>query len=335
MSSSAFVIDPLLSCHIVPCVVNCTVCRDVAASVMTLCYVCRPIPLEDSRLIIPRQGQAATLANSKGIGSLLVGGTTFATDAGDLTLTWLTDLANFFTTGGGGGYQGGAEAVPPTPPAMSWSVALQDVAVRYEPNDSSSSGSQQAQQAASKSNIDGEFVSAILTLAGLQWRMQPDDEDQRITLQCLGLHCAESARRQGDWVSSHPQHVPAIQLAESGYALIAEENKLEIALKPPNDDASDFSQTEVSNQLLSAWLSKKQLQLLSLLMNQWTGTPDQSPVNGRDGSGSTGSSHDSAQNTDPASQQRHRESGTVAWQGVGGEGQLRVMDGVQEDVFRR
>ena len=304
---------------------------------------CRPIPLENSRLISPRPGQAATLANSEGIGSVSINGTTFATDAGDLTLPWLTDLANFFTTGVAGGSQGGAEAVNPTPPAMTWSVALQDVAVRYEPRHLPrhliSSRAQQAQQAEvtdSVSEHDTKVVSAVLTLAGLQWRMQPGDEDQRILLQCLGLHCAESASRQGEWTVSHPQHVPAMQLTESGYSLIAQEFQLEIALKPPSDAESGFFQTEISDQRLSTSLSKKQLRLLTLLMSQWTGKPSQPSV--RDKSEAAGlSRHDADQDSGPALQSGQRDSGTgtVEWQGVGGEGKLRVMDGVQEDAFRR
>ena len=135
---------------------------------------------------------------------MLISGTTFATDAGDLTLPWLTDLAHFFTAGVVGAYQGGPEAVTPTPPAMTWSAALQDVAVRYEPRHLNSSRAQQADVTDSMSEHDAKSVSAILTLAGLQWCMQPSDEDQRILLQCLGLHCAESALRQGDWTLSHP-----------------------------------------------------------------------------------------------------------------------------------
>lgn len=287
----------------------------------------------------PRPGQPVTLATSEGMGSLVVNGTTFATDAGDLTLSWLTDLANFFTTGG---YPGGADSVPLTPPAMTWSVALQNVAVCYEPSTLNSNGSQQAQQAAetqSMSNQEGKFASAILTLAGLQWRVQPDEEDQRILLQCLALHCAESASRKGDWTRSHPRHVPAMQLPEFGYAMIAQEFQLEIALKPPpQGDESQFFQTEVSNQRLSASLSKKQLRLLTLLMSQWTGKPTQPTVSSRDESGSAGSSSlDPAQHSAPAlhPQPRDSESGTVKWQGVGGEGQLRVMDGVEEDAFRQ
>ena len=300
---------------------------------------CRAISLENSRLINPRPGQAATLASSEGIGSLLINGTTVATDAGDLTLSWLTDLANFFTAGVAGGYQGGAEAVTPTPPAMTWSVALQDVAVRYEPRGSNSSKAQQAQQADatdSMSQHDAKFVSAILTLAGLQWCMQPGDEDQRILLQCLGLHCAESASRQGDWALSHPQHVPAMQLTESAYSLIAQEFQLEISLRPPSDAESGFFQTEVSNQRLSTSLSKKQLQLLTLLMSQWTGKPSQPSVSGDSGLAGL-PRHRSDQNTGPDLQSGQRESGTgtVEWQGLGGEGQLRVMDGVQEDAFRK
>ena len=299
---------------------------------------CRPIPLENSRLINPRPGQAATLANSEGIGSLLINGTTFATDAGDLTLPWLTDLANFFTTGVAGGYQGGAEAVTPIPPAMTWSVALQDVAVRYEPRHLILSRAQHAQQADvadSMSEHDTKFVSAVLTLAGLQWRMQPGDEDQHILLQCLGLHCAESASRQGDWTVSHPQHVPVMQLIESGYSLLAQEFQLEIALKPPSDAKSGFFQTEISNQRISTSLSKKQLRLLTLLMSQWTGKPSQPSV--RDESEAAGvSRHDTDQKSGPALQAGQREpgTGTVEWQGVGGQGQLRVMDGVEEDAFR-
>lgn len=289
----------------------------------------------------PRPGQPVTLANSEGIGSVIVNGTTFGTDAGDLTLAWLTDLANFFTIGITGGYPGGAEAVPPTPPAMTWSVALQDVAVCYEPNNLSSNGTQQAQHAAetrSMSNPEGKSASAILTLAGLQWRMQPDDEDQRILLQCLSLHCAESASRKGDWTLSHPQHVPAIQLPEFGYSMIAQEFQLELALKPPHGDESQFFQTEVSNQRLSTSLSKKQLRLLTLLMSQWTGNPSQSSVSGRDESRSAGSSReDPGRHLSSGSHpgQRGAERGTVEWQGVAGEGRLRVMDGVEEDAFRQ
>ena len=301
---------------------------------------CRPVPLQDSRLASPKPGQPATLANSEGIGSLLINGATFATDAGDLTLPWLTDLANFFITGVAGGYQGGAEAVTPTPPAMTWSVALQDVAVRYEPKHLNSNRTQQAQQAAvpdSTSQHSGKLVSAILTLAGLQWCMQPGDEDQRVLLQCLGLHCAESESRQGDWTVSHPQHVPAMQLADSGYSLVAQEFQLEIALKPPNGAGSEFSQTELRNQRLSSSLSKRQLRLLILLMSQWTGKRSQPPVSGGNESGSVGSSRQTAdQHCDPVAQSGQRESGTgiVEWQGVSGEGQLRVMDGVEEDAFR-
>lgn len=228
----------------------------------------------------------------------------------------------------------------PTPPAMTWSVALQDVAVRYEPKHLNSNRTQQAEQAAvtdSMAQHDGKLVSAVLTLAGLQWCMQPGDEDQRVLLQCLGLHCAESASRQGDWTLSHPQHVPAMQLAESGYSLVAQEFQLEIALKPPNGAASEFSQTEISNQRLSSSLSKRQLRLLILLMSQWTAKRGQSPVSRRNESGSVGSSRQAAdQHCDPAIQSRQRDSGsgTVEWQGVGGEGQLRVMDGVEEDAFR-
>ena len=292
--------------------------------------------MENSRLVTPRPGQAATLANSEGIGSLLVSGTTFATDAGDLTLPWLTDLASFFSTGVAGGYQGGAEAVTPIPPAMTWGVALQDVAVRYEPKHVSSSRAQQAQQADSMSKHDGKFVSAILTLAGLQWCMQQGDEDQQILLQCLGLHCADSALRQGDWTVSHPQHVPAMQLAESGYSLVAQEFQLDIALKPPSNAESEFFQTEVSNQRFSSSLSKKQLRLLTLLTSQWTGDTSQPSVTGE--SGSAGSSRQGPdQRSGPASQSGQREpgSGTVEWQGVGGEGHLRVMDGVREEAFRK
>lgn len=288
----------------------------------------------------PRPGQPVTLANSEGIGSLVVNGTTFATDAGDLTLPWLTDLANFFTTGITGGYPGGADSAPPTPPAMTWSVALQDIAVCYEPSDLNSSGSQQAQQAAetqSMSNQEGEFASAILTLAGLQWRMQPNEEDQRILLQCLALHCAESASRKGDWTRSHPRHVPAMQLPELGYFTIAQEFQLQIALKPPpQGDDSQFFQTEVSNQRLSASLSKKQLTLLMLLMSQWTGKPGQPSVSSGDESAES-SRRDPGQHADPAlhPQPRDSESGTVRSQGARGEGQLRVMDGVEEDAFRQ
>ena len=291
--------------------------------------------MENSRLINPRPGQAAALANSEGIGSLLINGTTFATDAGDLTLPWLTGLGNFFTIGVAGGYQGVAE-VTPIPPAMTWSVALQDVAVRYEPKHVSTNRAQQAQQADSMSEQDGKFVSAILTLAGLQWCMQPGDEDQRIVLQVLGMHCADSALRKGDWTVSHPQHVPAMQLAESGYSLVAQEFQLEVALKPPGDAESDFFQTEVSNQRLSTSLGKKQVQLLALLMSQWTGNSSQPSV--RDESEVAGSSrHDTDQHSDPALQSGQRGSGigTVEWQGEGGEGQLRVMDGVREDAFRK
>ena len=298
----------------------------------------RPLQLENSRLMNPRPGQPVTLANSEGIGSLMVNGTTFSTDAGDLTLPWLTDLASFFTMGVTGGYPGGVDSAPPAPPAMSWSVALQDVAVCYEPVSSNLIGAQQAQQVQSMSNPDGEFVSAVLTLAGLQWRMQPDDEDQRILLQCLALHCAESASRKGDWTRSHPRHVPAMQLAEFGYSMIAQEFQLEIALKPPHGDESQFFQTEVSNQRLSMSLSKKQLRLVTLLTSQWTAKPSQSSVSSRDQSGSAGSStEDPGQHSDHALHPKQRDSdrATVKWQGVGGEGQLRVMDGVEEDAFRQ
>lgn len=223
---------------------------------------------------------------------------------------------------------------------MTWSVALQDVAVRYEPKHLNSTGTQQAQQAAttgSTSKHDGKLVSAILTLAGLQWCMQPGDENQRVLLQCLGLHCAESESRQGDWTVSHPQHVPAMQLADSGYSLVAQEFQLEIALKPPNGAGSEISQTELRNQRLSSSLSKRQLRLLILLMSQWTGKRSQPPVSGGNESGSVGSSRQAAdQHCDPVAQSGQRESGTriVEWQGVSGEGQLRVMDGVEEDAFR-
>lgn len=297
---------------------------------------CRPIKLEDSRLISPRPGQPATLANSEGIGSLLVKGTTFATDAGDLTLPWLTDLANFFAVGGAGGYVGGVDAPPPIPPVMTWSVAIQDVAVRYEPSKPISNQAQQAQHAAASGShavLSAKPVSAIFSLAGLQWRMQPDDEEQRILLQYLALHCAESSSRKADWTSSHPQHIPAMQLAKSGYFLLAQEFQLEIALKPPSNAASDFFQTEISNQRLSSSMTKTQLQLLFTLMSQWTAQNSQSVANSQDGSGSGRSS---VNDPDPESQvpQRHTDAATVEWQGMGGEGQLRVMDGVQEDVFR-
>ena len=298
---------------------------------------CRPIKLEDSRLISPRPGQPATLANSEGIGSLLVKGTTFATDAGNLTLPWLTDLAHFFDVGGEGGYLGVADAPPPIPIVMTWGVALQDVAVRYEPSDSNSSKAQQAQHAAA-SGINAVLapkpVSAILSLAGLQWRMQPDDEEQRIVLQCLALHCAESSSRKADWTSSYPQHVPAMQLAKSGYFLLAQEFQLEIALKSPGNADSDFFQTEISNQRLSSSMTKTQLQLLTTLMSQWTSQTSQSAATSQDESGSGRSS---GNDPDPELQvaQRHTNAATVEWQGMGGEGQLRVMDGVQEDAFRK
>ena len=303
-----------------------------AADHCALCIlhaVCRPVNLENSRMISPRPGQPATLASSEGVGSLLVKGTTFATDAGDLTLPWLTDLAHFFIIGGA---QGVAEGLAPDPPVMTWNVALQDVAVRYEPQVTNTTLAQQAQHAANGSpNLNPHAVSAILTLSGLQWQTQPEDEDQRILLQCLGLQCAESASRQGDWTPSHPLHVPAMQLARSGYSLIAQEFRLVIALTPPSHAESGFFQTEICNQRLSTSLTQTQVQLLSLLMSQWTGHARAAAPNSKDESGSAGSS---AQDL-PQLEQRGSEPGTVEWQGVRGEGQLRVMDGVQEDAFTK
>ena len=219
---------------------------------------------------------------------------------------------------------------------MTWSAALQDVAVRYEPKRLNLSRAQQADVTDSMSEHGAKSVSAVLTLAGLQWCMQPGDEDQRIMLQCLGLHCADSAFRQGDWTLSHPQHVPAMQLTESAYSLIAQEFQLEIALKSPSDAETGFSQTEISNQRLSTSLSKKHLRLLTLLMSQWTGKPSQPSVSAESGSAGL-SRHNSDQSSGSALQsgQRESETGTVEWQGVGGDGQLRVMDGVQEDAFRK
>lgn len=286
----------------------------------------------------PKPGQTPTLASLEGIGSVLVNGATFATDRGDLTLPWLTDLANFFAVEA---YEGFAEASPPAPPAMSWGVMLQDVAVRYEP--SSSSQSQRAQRQhgsnAATSRPNPSPVSAILTLAGLLWSMQPGDEEKRIVLQCMGLHCAESASRQGDWTPGHANHVPAMQLASSGYSLVAQENQLEIALKPPADQDTEFFQTVVSNQRLSTALTKTQMGLLTSLVGQWTAQSSQAPVSTQDKSDSAGSSRQ-----DPSNAQRHSarsnlhrgsEGGTVEWQGLSTEGQLRVMDGVQEDAFKK
>ena len=296
---------------------------------------CRPFSLETSRLVQPKTGQPPTLANLEGIGSVTISGVTFATDAGDLTLPWLTDLANFFAVGG---YQGGAEATPLAPPAMTWSVALQDVAVRYEPSNSSCEPQHAQHDNGASLGQKPSPVSAILTLAGLLWKMQPGVEEQRIILQCLGLYCAESALRQGGWTPSHANHVPAMPLANSGYSLVAQENQLEIALKPPVDVDTDFFQTEVSNQRLSTSLTKTQMRLVNSLVSQWTGQSTQAPVSMQDESASTGSSRQH-----PSEAQGHvtrrnlkqgSEEGTVEWQGLS-EGHLRVMDGVQEDAFKK
>ena len=286
-----------------------------------------------------KPGQQAALANLEGIGSVSVIGATFATDSGDLTLPWLTDLANFFAVGG---YEGGVEDTLPAPPAMTWSVALQDVAVRYEPSDLK--GLQQAQQQQPPSNGATHKprvkpVSAILTLAGFLWHMQPGDEEQRIVLQCLGLYCAESARRQGDWTPCHPNHVPTMQLAKSGYSLVAQENQLQINLRTPVDQSTDFFQTDISNQRLSAALTKSQLALVNILVGQWTQQPSQHPVSAQDESASAGSSrqrpghdHEHVVRRNPHTDS---EVATVEWHGVAGEGHLRVMDGVQEDAFKK
>ncbi len=283
-----------------------------------------------------KPGQQAALANLEGIGSVSVIGATFATDSGDLTLPWLTDLASFFAVGG---YEGGVEDTPPASPAMTWSVALQDVAVRYEPSNLKAPQQAQQQQHASNGTTHVKPVSAILTLAGLLWRMQPGDEEQQIVLQCLGLYCAESAYRQGDWTPCHPNHVPAMQLVKSGYSLVAQENQLQINLKPPLDQHTDFFQTDISNQRLSAALTKSQLALVNTLVGQWTQQPSQHPVSTQDESASAGSSrqqsghdHEHVVRMNP-----HAESeiGTVEWHGVAGQGHLRVMDGVQEDAFKK
>lgn len=283
----------------------------------------------------PKPGQQPTLANLEGIGSVLVSGATFETDGGDLTLPWLTDLATFFAVGG---YEGGMDATPAAPPAMTWAVTLQDIAVRYEPPDPNQAQQQSASNGTT-SNPNPPPVSAILTLAGLLWQMQPGEEEQRIKLQCLGLNCAESALRQGDWSPSHPNQVPAMQLASSGYSLVAQENQLEIALKPPTEQDNEFSQTEVTNQRLSAALTKSQMRLLSTLLSQWTQQSSQPSVSTQDESASDVSSRHDVSRTEeqPGRGHVHRgtEAGTVEWHGVAGEGQLRVMDGVQEDAFKK
>ncbi|KAL0044023.1 hypothetical protein WJX82_003156 [Trebouxia sp. C0006] len=91
--------------------------------------VTRSFRLDTSRLVQSKPGQQAALANLEGVGSVSVIGATFATDSGDLSLPWLTDLASFFTVGG---YEGGVEDASPAPTAMTWSVALQDVAVQSD-----------------------------------------------------------------------------------------------------------------------------------------------------------------------------------------------------------
>lgn len=286
-----------------------------------------------------KPGQQAALANLEGVGSVSVIGATFATDSGDLSLPWLTDLASFFAVGG---YEGVVEDTPPAPPAMTWSVALQDIAVRYEPSNLIAPPQAQQQQHASNGTTSKpkvKPVSAILTLAGLLWRMQPDDEEQRIVLQCLGLYCAESAYRQGDWTPCRPNHVPAMQLASSGYSLVAQENQLQINLKPPVDQSTDFFQTDISNQRLSAALTKSQLALVNTLVGQWTQQPSQHSVTTQDESASAGSSrqqpghdHEHVVRRNPHADS---EVGIVEWHGVAGEGHLRVMDGVQEDAFKK
>ena len=304
-----------------------------------VCFVYRPFRSDTSRLVQSKPGQQAALANLEGVGSVLVSGATFATDSGDLSLPWLTDLASFFAVGG---YEGGTEDTPPAPPAMTWNVALQDVAVRYEPSIVKAPHQAQQQQHASNGTTSKpkvKPVSAILTLAGLLWSMQPGDEEQRIVLQCLGLYCAESAYRHGDWTPCQPNHVPAMQLAKSGYSLVAQENQLQINLKPPADQSIDFFQTDISNQRLSAALNKSQLALVNTLVGQWTQQPSQHPVSAQNESASAGSSrqqpghdHEHVVRRNP-----HAESevGTVEWHGVAGEGHLKVMDGVQEDAFKK
>jgi len=302
-------------------------------------FAYRPFRLDTSRLVQSKPGQQAALANLEGVGSVLVSGATFATDSGDLTLPWLTDLASFFAVGG---YEGGIEDTPPAPPAMTWSVALQDIAVRYEPSDLNAPQQAQQQQHASNGATSKPHVtpvSAILTLAGLLWRMQPSDEEQRIVLQCLGLYCAESASRQGDWTPCHPNHVPAMHLADSGYSLVAQENQLQIELKPPVDQSTDFFQTEVSNQRLSTALTKSQLALVNTLVGQWTQQPSEPPVSTQNESASAGSSRQQPSHDHEHVVRRNphtdSEVGTVEWHGVAGEGHLRVMDGVQEDAFKK
>ena len=301
--------------------------------------VYRSFRLDTSRLVQSKPGQQAALANLEGVGSVSVIGATFATDSGDLSLPWLTDLASFFTVGG---YEGGVEDASPAPTAMTWSVALQDVAVRYEPSDLKAPQQAQQQQHASNGTTSKpkvKPVSAILTLAGLLWRMQPGEEEQQIVLQCLGLYCAESAHRQGDWTPCHPNHVPAMQLAKSGYSLVAQENQLQINLKPSVDQCTDFFQTDISNQRLSAALTKSQLALVNTLVGQWTQQPSQRPVTTQDESASAGTSrqqpgHDH-EHVVRRNLQTESDVGIVEWHGVAGEGHLRVMDGVQEDAFKK
>ena len=258
-------------------------------------------------------------------------------------LPWLTDLAGFFAVGG---YEAGSSANPPAPPATSWSVALQDVALRYEPAEAKqkpqhAQRAQHAQHADSSSTLGCKpsQVSAIITLAGLLWQMHPGEEEQRLLLQCLGLHCAESALRQGDWSSNQPKHIPGTQLANAGYSLVLQENQLEIALKPAAKSDDDFSQTVINNQRLNLALTKTQMRLLTSLVNQWTANPNQAPFSSQDQSGSAGSSRQDPDLSQAHGARSHRrqdsEAGMVEWQREGQRGSLRIMEGVQEDAFKR
>lgn len=393
----------------------------------------------------PKPGQQAQLASHEGQSSALIRGTTFSTDAGDLRLSWLTDLAGFFAAGSSpqgvppsagspsGDAEGGGASIVMD---MAWSVGLQDIAVRYEASKQclldatvgSQSEQQQEQQrqqqqpghvqsavhqqpaagiatqlqsqsrhhphrhrhaqhqaAASqqsvaetqlrqqqsrsqdtrhsncqpvqqgdtnpRSNSNGSQlsdsatqssvrhqpeempVSAVLTLAGLQWGLQPGNDSQQICLQCISLYCADSASCEGTWALTHPVDMCTLQLAESGYGLIGQEAQLIIALKPPQDPADGFFETEVTNQHMGVSVTKTQLQLVTRLSSQISA--QQSSSSDSSSIPAAFESQRSSHDEPDAQSGRGVNEGIVEWEGVAGEGRLRVMEGVQEDAFKR
>ncbi|KAK9805512.1 hypothetical protein WJX72_002557 [[Myrmecia] bisecta] len=233
-------------------------------------------------------------AETEALGAACIRGTTFATDEGDLALSWVSRLIGFFAVNYA---EEAAEEAPTT--ITSWSVNLQDVAVRYEPP---SFLSEPPATPSSPSTPPAppmtDPVAAVLLLGFLHW------------------------------------HTPAAETHP-------EEGAIQIIIKAEADN-DGLWELEVQNQRLYSPLSKAGLKHLLALAAQWAAQYADEPGAGaheeleadRDGRDSRVGSGQGAQRAGRSSSSG-RSRRTPRGSSVGATTPVRVMDGVEEDAFRR